>query len=61
MNFLIGGGKPKTNIRELYSIIDRGQVLMVSKEYIDENIEGFEYLGHMRINSYIVHSYRLIE
>ena len=60
MQFVVRGGRPN-HVKERWMIKDDdGLIQMSSKSYIEDNPDLFVYLGHVRINSTIFHTYKFI-
>ena len=59
INFIIGGGRPN-HVKEKYMIKDGEGFIMSTKEYVRGNPELFSYLGHVRVNSTIIHTFEFI-
>ena len=59
MTFFIGGGRPNFT-RERYMVRDELGVTMVSKKYITDNPDLFEYIGPVQVNSVIYHTYQFL-
>jgi hypothetical protein len=59
VKFIIGGGRPGF-VKETYMIKDGEGYVMSTKEYIRGNPELFKYIGHVRINSTIVHTFEFL-
>lgn len=59
MEFFIAGGRPN-HVRETFMIKDSAGCTATTKEYINNNIDSFNYSGKVRMNSQIVYVYRYL-
>ena len=59
MKFIIAGGRP-THVKEVYVIKDSEGCIVSTREYVRGHPELFQYLGHVRMNSTIMHTFQFL-